>query len=408
MVGIQSVAMSMAELCSSMPTSGGLYYAAAVLAPPRWGPYAAWNTGWSNWLVQITGAPSVNYGTAAMTLAAASIRNPNYVPTDWETFLLTAFLMLIHGVMSSMPTRWLAKTNSVGTIINIIFLCIVVILIPAATDRVARGESKFTKSSEVWGHIYPGTDFPLGVGVLMSFVAVIWTMSGYDAPFHLSEECSNANIASPRAIVMTSAIGGIFGWFLQLVVAYTVVDIEAALDSDLGQPFAAYLTQCMPQAITEAILAMTIVAGFFMGQGCMIAASRVTFAYARDDCFPLSKYWKKVNPITQTPVNAVWFNVTIGICLDLLILGGPLVAGALFSIGAIAAFVAFTIPIFIRVFFVGNRFRRGPWHLGKFSMPLGVIACSFVALMVPILCLPSSTGADLDPSTMNWVRLSSF
>ena len=31
---IQCVAMSMAELCSSMPTSGGLYYAAAVLAPP--------------------------------------------------------------------------------------------------------------------------------------------------------------------------------------------------------------------------------------------------------------------------------------------------------------------------------------------------------------------------------------
>lgn len=58
MVGIQSVAMSMAELCSSMPTSGGLYYASAVLAPKGWGPFAAWITGWSNWLCQITGAPS--------------------------------------------------------------------------------------------------------------------------------------------------------------------------------------------------------------------------------------------------------------------------------------------------------------------------------------------------------------
>ena len=38
---IQCVALSMAELCSSMPTSGGLYYAAAVLAPPGWGPLAA-------------------------------------------------------------------------------------------------------------------------------------------------------------------------------------------------------------------------------------------------------------------------------------------------------------------------------------------------------------------------------
>lgn len=56
---------------------------------------------------------------------------------------------------------------------------------------------------------------------------------------------------------------------------------------------------------------------------------------------------------------------------------------------------AFTIPIFIRVFFVGNRFRPGPWNLGKFSIPIGVFASGFVALMVPILCLPSVTGAEL-------------
>ena len=58
---IQCVAMGMAEICSSMPTSGGLYYASAVLAPKGWGPLAAWVTGWSNWLAQVTGAPSVNY-----------------------------------------------------------------------------------------------------------------------------------------------------------------------------------------------------------------------------------------------------------------------------------------------------------------------------------------------------------
>ena len=61
MVFIQCVAMGMAELCSSMPTSGGLYYASAVLAPPGYGPFAAWITGWSNWLGQVTGAPSVDY-----------------------------------------------------------------------------------------------------------------------------------------------------------------------------------------------------------------------------------------------------------------------------------------------------------------------------------------------------------
>ncbi|KAA8616651.1 PotE Amino acid transporter [Pyrenophora tritici-repentis] len=236
----------------------------------------------------------------------------------------------------------------------------------------------------------------------MSFIGVIWTMSGYDAAFHLAEECSNANIASPRAIVMTAATGGLFGWFLQLVVAYTVVDVGAVLQSDLGQPFAAYLMQCMSKKLTLAILAMTVMAAFSMGQGCMIAASRVTFAYARDDCFPLSKYWKRVNKHTQTPVNAVWFNCAIGICCLLLIFGGQLAIGALFSIGAIAAFVAFSIPIFIRVAFVGKNFRPGPWHLGKWSTLIGTIGCSFVLLMIPILCFPSTTGAELTAKGMNW------
>ena len=405
MIGIQSVASSMAELCSSMPTSGGLYYAAAVLAPPGWGPLAAWVTGWSNWLGQVTGAPSVNYGTAAMILASASITNPDYVPTNYQTFLLTVFIMMIHSVMASLPTRWIARVNSAGSTFNIIALIVVIIMIPAACNRASRGLPQFEKSTKVWGDIYPGTDYPKGVNVLMSFIGVIWTMSGYDSPFHLSEECSNANIASPRAIFLTSTVGGTFGWFLQLVVAYTVVDIPMALNSDLGQPFAAYLIQVVDTPVALAILSLTIIAGFAMGQGCMIAASRVTFAYARDDCFPLSKYWKRVNKYTQTPVNAVWFNNAIGCCLLLLIFGGPYAIGAIFSIGACAAFVAFTTPIFIRVFFVGNRFRPGPWNLGRFSIPIGCIASAFVALMVPILCLPSVTGNDLTLAYMNWTAL---
>ncbi|KAL0254310.1 GABA/polyamine transporter [Diplodia seriata] len=405
MIGIQSVASSMAELCSSMPTSGGLYYAAAVLAPPGWGPLAAWVTGWSNWLAQITAAPSVDYGIAAMILAAASIQNPAYTPTNYQTFLLTTLLMILHAIMSSMPTKWLAQANSAGSTFNILALIAVIIMIPAGTNREDQGLPRFTPSSEVWGTIYEGMDFPAGIRVLSSFIGVIWTMSGYDSPFHLAEECSNANVASPRAIVMTSGVGGLFGWFLQLVVAYTVVSIDDVLDSDLGQPFAAYLVQCVPQKLAMAILALTIIAGFSMGQGCMIAASRVTFAYARDDCFPLSQYWRRVNRHTQTPVNAVWFNAIIGILLTLLIFGGELAVGALFSIGAIAAFVAFTTPIFIRVVFTRGNFRPGPWHLGRLSIPVGVVASSFTALMVPILCLPAAVGDDLDAAGMNWTCL---
>ncbi|KAL4927601.1 amino acid permease [Aspergillus undulatus] len=401
MIFIQCVAMSMAELCSAMPTSGGLYYAAAVLAPPGYGPYAAWITGWSNWIGQITAAPSVDYALAAMILAAGSIQNPDYIPTQWQTFLLTTFIMIIHAGISGMPTKWVAVFNSWGSTFNMFALVAVIIAIPAGTIN----SPKFTPSREVWGTITNMTDYPDGVAVLMTFVGVIWTMSGYDSPFHLSEECSNANIASPRAIVITSGVGGTMGWFLQLVVAYTVVDIDAVLNSDLGQPWASYLFQVMSHNGALAILALTILCGFSMGQGCMVAASRVTYAYARDDCFPLSEYWKKVNTTTDTPVNAVILNAVLGILMCLLLFAGDVAIGALFSIGAIAQFVAFAIPIAIRVFFVGNRFRKGPWHLGPFGPWIGGFGVVFVVLMVPILCLPADTGSNLTPDLMNWTCL---
>ncbi|GLB11435.1 hypothetical protein AtubIFM57258_008305 [Aspergillus tubingensis] len=401
MVFIQCVAMSMAELCSAMPTSGGLYYAAAVLAPPKYGPFAAWITGWSNWIGQITAAPSVDYALSAMILAAASMQNPDYVPTNWQVYLLTVLVLIIHTAISSMPTIWVARVNSWGSTFNIIALVITLIAIPAGT----KNEPKFSSSKDVWGTITNLTDFPDGVAVLMTFVGVIWTMSGYDSPFHLSEECSNANVASPRAIVMTSGAGGLLGWFLQLVVAYTVTDIDAVINSDLGQPWASYLLQVVPRKTALAILALTIISGFSMGQGCMVAASRVTYAYARDDCFPLSKYWKMVHPRTQTPVNAVILNGVLGILMCLLVLAGDVAIGALFSIGGIAQFVAFAIPIAIRVFFVGHRFRKGPWHLGPFGPWIGGMGVAFVLLMVPVLCLPSVTGSDLTPDLMNWTCL---
>lgn len=328
---------------------------------------------------------------AAMILAARSITDTNYVPTNYELFLLTTFLMIIQSCISSMPTKWIAIFNSLGSSFNMVAVITVIILIPTA----AITNPKFRPTHQVWSNIENGTDFPNVIAMLMSFISVLWAMSGFDAPFHLSEECAIADVASPRAIVLTSTIGGIFGWVLQVLVAYTVVDIGAVINSDLGQPWATYLLQVLSVKTALATLALTIIAGFSMGQGCMVAASRVTYAYARDGCFPKSKYWSKVNKYTKTPVNAVWLNCVVGVLLCLLIFAGNVAVLAIFSVGAIACFVAFTIPIALRVFFVGSRFRRGPWHLGKFGKPIGATAVAFVVVMLPILCLPSMTGSNL-------------
>jgi amino acid transporter len=113
-----------------------------------------------------------------MILAAGSMTNPDYVPQDYQVWLLTTLLMLIHACISSMPTRWIAEFNSIGSSLNIGALLVVTVLIPAGTNRETQGLPRFAASSEVWGTIYPGTDFPAGIAILMSFVSVIWTVSG--------------------------------------------------------------------------------------------------------------------------------------------------------------------------------------------------------------------------------------
>ncbi len=401
MIGIQAVANSMAELCSSMPTSGGLYYAAFVLSPPKWGCFAAWMTGWSNFLVQITSGPSVDYALACMILAMKAEHNSSYTPTNGQIYGLSTCFMVVHSIISSLPTKSLAQFNSLGSILNSVFLLVALIVILAGNNR-SGDIPKWNSSQKVWGVIENQTQWPDGIAILMSFLSIIWTMSGYDSPFHLSEECSNANIAAPRAICLTASVGGLLGWAFQLAIAYTVVDISAVIDSDLGQPFVAYLTQCLSPKLVDFVTAITIIASFFMGEAGMIAASRVTYAYARDNCFPFSRYWKIVNKTTGTPVNAVWFNWFIGQLLLLLIFAGDSAIGAIFSVGALAAYIAFTIPIFIKVFVAKDKFKPGPWNLGKYSQITDYISCSYILLMTPILCFPQYRGKDNTPDAMNW------
>lgn len=47
------------------------------------------------------------------------------------------------------------------------------------------------------------------------------------------------------------------------------------------------------------------------GAAQAVDASRVVFAFARDNALPGSRYLKKMNRYTQTPVNAVWFVIGV-------------------------------------------------------------------------------------------------
>lgn len=403
-LAIQAVAFGMAELCSSMPTAGGLYYASAVLAPEGWGPFASWVVGWSNFLGFTTGPCSVNYALAAMILAAASINNPNYTPETWHLYLTFLFLLIIEGCLTMNSTKFLGYLNIIGTVANVLVLIIFIIWLPVASVNTP----KFNDNHIVWVELQNGTEWPTGFAFLMGFLSVIWTMSGYDTSFHLSEECSNANIAGPRAIVMTAQLGLYLGWAIILVIAYTVKDITDVVAGPYGQPMANLCLQVLGKKAGLAMFCLNIIAQFFVGQGCTIASSRVVFAYSRDGAIPGSRWWSKVNSRTKTPVNSVWFVISIGALLGLLMFASPVAIGAVFSIGAIGQYTAFVTPLGLKLFFAKDKFRPGPWNLGRFSRPVGAVAVAWLCLIVPVLCFPAVKGKDLNDLTMNYTCLIYF
>ncbi|KAH8654070.1 amino acid transporter-like protein [Tricladium varicosporioides] len=400
---IQCVALSMAELCSSMPTAGGLYYASAVLAPEGWGPLFSWITGWSNFLGLITAPCAVNFALAAMILTAAQITHPDYEMKTYHVYLLLLALLGIQGLITMNSTKFIARFNEIGAVFNLVIVFIFIIWLPAGSIN----SPKTNPNDVVWTSegIINGTEWPTGFAFLMGFLSVIWTLAGYDTPFHLSEECSNANIAGPRAIFMTAQSALYLGFAVVLVIAYTVKDIQDVVAGPYGQPMGSLCLQVLGRKAGLAMFSLNMVAQFFVGQGIIVAASRVTFAYSRDGALPFSRWLKIVNKHTKTPANAIWAVIFIGALLGLLMFASPAAIGAVFSMGAIGQYVAFTTPIALKLFVAGDKFRPGPWNLGRFSKPVGAVACAFVALMIPVLCFPPTRGGDLNPLNMNYACL---
>jgi amino acid transporter len=102
-----------------------------------------------------------------------------------------------------------------------------------------------------------------------------------------------------------------------------------------------------------------------MGSSMVLAASRQSFAFARDGALPFSSYLYRMNNVTKTPVNTVWFVVAFAIVLGMLSFAGAQAINAIFSISVTALYIAYAIPITARFAFK-NDFKPGPFSLGVF------------------------------------------
>ncbi|KAJ6619034.1 APC amino acid permease [Mycena sp. CBHHK59/15] len=391
------VGMSMAELASAAPTSGGLYFWTYSLSSPRWRTFSvgllAVN---ANTIGSITAVASIDWAAAIQVMAAVNIGSDgDFSATSGQTFGVYAAILFTHTLICCLGTAVLARLQTVYVILNVVLCLVVIIALPAATPAAFKNSASFAL-----GDFTNLNGWPDGYAFILSFLAPLWTICSFDSSVHISEEASNAATAVPWAIVCAIGIAGILGFAINVSLAFCMgADLDSLYSS--AQPMAAIFLNSFGKRPTLALWAIVVIVQYvfssftpYSGSSMLLAASRQSYAFSRDGALPFSRWLYRMNSFTRTPVNTVVFDAFFSLILGLLVFAGPQAINAVFAISVTALYIAYAIPIVAR--FAGNNdFKPGPFNLGVFSLPVAVVSVLFMLFLGIAFLFPTSPQTDV-------------
>ncbi|MEV7093895.1 amino acid permease [Amycolatopsis sp. NPDC051045] len=382
------VGLGMAEVCSSYPTAGGLYYWAAKLAPSKSAPAWSWFTGWFNLIGQIAVTAGIDFG-AALFLNAFLDLQFGFAATPGHTILLLAIILVVHGLLNTFGVRIVAILNNVSVwwhLIGVLVIVGVLIFVPAKHQDASFVFGSFVNQTG-WG----SSLYVFAIGLLVAQ----YTLTGYDASAHMTEETKSAAKAGPRGIVMSIVVSLVAGWILLIGLTFAIQDYDGAVNSSTGVPPAQIFIDATGAVTGKFLLLICIGAQLFCGMASVTANSRMIYAFARDGAIPGSGFWHKINKRTQTPTNAVWLAAGGALVLALPYLWSYTAYAAVTSIAVVGLYVAYVIPVFLRVR-RGDSFEPGPWTLGRWGKPVGIVATAWVVLIFFLFMLPQASPVTVD------------
>ncbi len=393
-VGIMTlmVGLSIAEVCSSFPTAGGLYYWAAKLARPGRGPVWSWFTGWFNFLGQVAITAGIDFGAAFFINAWLSLvfGTPTY---HWVTIIIYACVLLLHGIMNQFGIRLVALLNDISVWWHIIGVLLIVGLLTFVPAHHQSAHFVFTSIVNLTG--WHSTIYVLALGLLLAQ----YTFTGYDASAHMTEETRGAARSGPRGIVMSIIVSLFAGWVLLIGLTFGIQHYAATVASPTGEPPVQIFIDALGATTAKVLVLVVIGAQLFCGMSSVTANSRMIYAFSRDGALPGSATWHRVNKRTRTPTNAIWLAAAGALILGLPYLWNSAAYAAVTSIATIGLYIAYVTPTFLRLR-QGANFQRGPWHLGRWSGVVGIIAITWVVIITILFVLP--TASPVTWTTFNY------
>jgi amino acid transporter len=386
------VGMAMAEICSAMPTAGGLYYWSAKLArTPEGGAQAAWYTGWFNLVGQVGVIASVDYALSVFIAYFVSLYATSWFGLailDYKSvFIIYVLCLIAHGLLNTFGVKLVKLLADVSVWWHVFGTAIIIIIlftIPT-TEKTAGIESIFDY------HNLTGWSFQ-GSGIYVFIIGLLiaqYTITGFDASAHVSEETKGANVSAPKAIVRSIYISAIAAWLLNVAILQAMP--ANAYDDGLGKILSSGLIpapleifqQSVAGNMAKLMIFIAIVGQFFCGMCGVTANSRMVYAFSRDGALPASKLWHRINPRTRTPTNAVWLGVSLSILVGFLtFIQSDNYAVAFFVLVgfcAVGLYVAYVIPVWLRL--RKPDFKQGPWNLRGYSKLVGWIVVVYVVFI---------------------------
>jgi amino acid transporter len=396
---VLTVALSMSELTSAMPTAGGPYWWAAKLGGANW----SWYTGWLNIVGLVGIVASVGYGAATflnVTLGVytVDIFGINFGDTESvlaEQWLLFFLILVLYTLVNVFGDRILALANNISVGWHVLGVAIVIALLVFVPDDHQDVGYVFGERLNLFGFGEGGTAsaafwflvLPLG------FLLTMYTQTGYDASAHTAEETRGAAVGAAQGVWRSVFWSAVIGWFVLLSFLFAATDTEAI--NEAGGASTAIFTSALADDLwaAKAILIIATVGQLFCGAAGLTSASRTWYAFSRDRAIPGWWLFRRLNR-DRVPSYAVLavsvFAAIITIPAFWSTDAAPTFPWAFFAVVGICTvglYLAYIIPVYLRLR-QGDAFETGPWNLGQHYRWINRVAIVWVAITVVVFILP--------------------
>ncbi|GAA5024517.1 amino acid permease [Terrabacter aeriphilus] len=399
------IGLTMSELVSAYPTSGGIYWWANKMGGAR----AGFFTGWLNLIGLVAVTASVAYGCATFIDLALSTWSSGYAEGYSLTRVFWIFLVVLvaAAVLNIFSGHLMAVMNNVSVWWHVVGAAAIILILVVVPDNHQSFSYVFTERFNNSGYDGGSTSSPTYWLLIVPFGLLLtqYTITGFDASAHLSEETSAASKAAAQGIWRSIFYSAIGGWILLLCFLFAVPDGPDGKpdNAGVGANGVAYIfTHAMDSKWAAIILTISCIGQFFCTTSCMTSASRMTFAFSRDGAVPGSRWWSTLTA-ARVPANAVLLVAVVSAIITLPALvevnigteAEPLIVPTAFyavvSVAVIGLYLAFLIPIWLR-WKMGDAFVPGSWTLGAKYRWMNLVAVVEIAIISIYFILPFVPG----------------